>query len=97
MLDGEEVVLGGLYSTFDQTIRSGLPVLKDLPWWVFGLRYIFGYDKVMAQKKELTILLKTEIVPTLEERLARKSKENPLEIQRLKIERDFERWKNKKD
>ncbi len=97
MLDCEEVVLGGLYSTFDQTIRSGLPVLKDLPWWVFGLRYIFGYDKVMAQKKELTILLKTEIVPTLEERLARKSKENPLEIQRLKIERDFERWKNKKD
>lgn len=97
MLDGEEVVLGGLYSTFDQTVRSGLPVLKDLPWWVFGLRYIFGYDKVMAQKKELTILLKTEIVPTLEERLARKSKENPLEIQRQKIERDFERWKNKKD
>jgi type IV pilus assembly protein PilQ len=97
MLDGEEVVLGGLYSTFDQTVRSGLPVLKDLPWWVFGLRYIFGYDKVLAQKKELTILLKTEIVPTLEERLARKSKENPLEIQRQKIERDFERWKNKKD
>ena len=97
MLDGEEVVLGGLYSTFENTVRTGIPVLKDLPWWVFGLRYIFGYDKEQTTKKELTILLKSEIVPTLEERMSKKVKENPFEIQRQKFERDVERYKGKKN
>jgi type IV pilus assembly protein PilQ len=95
MLDNEEAVLGGLYSNFDQTIRSGLPILKDLPWWVFGLRYIFGYDKTSTAKKELTILLKTELVPTLHERIARKTQENHIEQQRMKFEKDLERYKSK--
>lgn len=95
MLDGEEAVIGGLYSNFDSKVRSGIPILKDLPWWVFGLRYIFGYDKVQTTKKELTILLKVELVPTLPERITRRIKENPFEKQRERFERDLERYKIK--
>lgn len=95
MLDGEEAVIGGLYSNFDSKVRSGVPILKDLPWWVFGLRYIFGYDKVMTTKKELTILLKVELVPSLPERITRKIRENPIEKQREKFERDLDRYRTK--
>lgn len=95
MLDGEEAVIGGLYSNFDSKVRSGIPILKDLPWWVFGLRYIFGYDKIQISKKELTILLKIELVPTLTERMARKLKENPIEMQRQKFDKDIDRYKSK--
>ncbi len=95
MLDGEETVIGGLYSNFDSKMRSGIPILKDLPWWVFGLRYIFGYDKVLTSKKELTILLKIELVPTLHERMARKLKENLIETQRQKFDKELDRYKSK--
>ncbi len=95
MLDGEETVIGGLYSDFDSRVRSGIPLLKDLPWWVFGLRYIFGYDKILTSKRELTILLKIELVPTLQERMARKVKENLIEKQRQKFEKDLDRYKSK--
>lgn len=95
MIDGEEAVIGGLYSNFDSKERSGIPILKDLPWWVFGLRYIFGYDKVLTSKKELTILLKIELVPTLHERMARKVKENLIETQRQKFDKELDRYKSK--
>jgi type IV pilus assembly protein PilQ len=45
ILNGEEMYVAGLYSNEDNVTREGIPFLKDLPWWVFGLRYIFGYDK----------------------------------------------------
>lgn len=95
MLDGEETVIGGLYSNFDSKVRSGIPLLKDLPWWVFGLRYIFGYDKILTSKRELTILLKIELVPTLHERMARKVKENLIETQRQKFDKELDRYKSK--
>ncbi len=53
--------------------RNGIPFLKDLPWWVFGIRYLTGSDQTVIRKKELVILLKTELLPTLKERL-----ENPI-------------------
>lgn len=73
MLNGEEVVLGGLYVNEETTDRTGVPFLKDLPWWFFGLRYIFGSDQKVLNKKELVILLKAEILPTLQERLSGKT------------------------
>lgn len=69
MLNGEEAVLGGLYVNEETTVRTGVPFLKDLPWWFFGLRYIFGSDQRDIRKKELVILIKAEILPTLKERL----------------------------
>jgi len=72
MLDGEETVIGGLFVNEETVARNGIPFLKDLPWWVFGIRYLTGYDQTTIVKKELVILLKTELVPTLQERF-----ENP--------------------
>jgi type IV pilus assembly protein PilQ len=69
LLDGEETIIGGLYVNEERTTREGVPILKDLPWWFFGLRYLFGFDVKTTVKKELIILLKAEILPTLAERL----------------------------
>ncbi len=83
LLDGEEVVIGGLYTSQTSEIRTGVPFLKDLPWYVLGLRYIFGYNKEEIKKQELVILLKAELVPTLQERIANKQKEDGI----------FQRWR----
>ena len=68
LLDGEETLIGGLYVNEESETRDGVPVLKDLPWWFFGLRYVFGFESKNVIKKELLILLKAELLPTLEER-----------------------------
>jgi type IV pilus assembly protein PilQ len=84
LLDNEESIIGGLYSTNVTSIRSGIPFLKDLPWYVLGLRYLFGYNKDEVDKKELIILLKAELVPTIQERIAQKKLEDGI----------FKRWTN---
>jgi type IV pilus assembly protein PilQ len=71
LLNGEEGYIGGMYSNEETIIRSGVPLLKDLPWWVFGLRYLFGYDSKQVIKRELIVLMKAEILPSLEERAAK--------------------------
>jgi type IV pilus assembly protein PilQ len=86
LLDGEETTIGGLYSNELSSIRTGIPFLKDLPPWFLGLRYLFGYDKDQVTKKELVILLKAELVPTLQERIAQKGPQD----------RIFERWLDEK-
>jgi len=73
-LNGEETILGGLFVNEETITRNGIPFLKDLPWWVFGIRYLTGSDQTVVRKKELVILLKTELLPTLKERL-----ENPIQ------------------
>ena len=78
LLDGEETVIGGLYETTVNTVRTGVPFLKDLPWYVFGLRYIFGYDRDESEKTELIILLKAELVPTLQERITQRTTDGEL-------------------
>jgi len=75
MLDGEETIIGGLFATETTTSRSGIPILKDLPWWVLGIRFLTGYDLETEQKKEVIITIKVEILPSLEERIAQE-KEN---------------------
>lgn len=69
VLNGEETILGGLFVNEESVTRNGIPFLKDLPWWVFGIRYLTGSDQTVTRKKELVILLKTELLPTLKERL----------------------------
>ena len=77
MLNGEETIMGGLFVNEEAIVRNGIPVLKDLPWWVFGIRYLTGSDQTVERKKELVILLKTELLPTLQERMLNPIK-NPL-------------------
>lgn len=76
MLDGEETALAGLFSSEENRVRKGIPLLKDLPWWVFGIRYVTGYNSVTTKKKELVILLKADIVPSLADRINVKKKTN---------------------
>lgn len=88
MLNGEETVIGGLFSNETKTERIGIPFLKDLPWWVFGLRYLTGSDKETVTKKELAIVVKVDLVPTLRERLAFPNGENVLK-------QELDNYKNK--
>lgn len=86
MLNGEETIIGGLFVNEEAVVRNGIPFLKDLPWWVFGIRFLTGSDETIVRKKELVILLKAELVPTLKERF-----ENPKVDQVLNNERDKRR------
>jgi len=88
MLDGEETILGGLFVNEETTTRNGIPFLKDLPWWVLGIRYLTGSDEKVVRKKELVILLKAELVPTLKERFAHPDTKNLIQSQ---INRDQKR------
>ena len=72
LLNGEETAMAGLLSNEQSYVRKGVPVLKDLPWWFFGLRYLFGFNSQQIMKKELIILIKAEIVPNLVSRLKSK-------------------------
>ncbi len=63
LYDGEETLIGGLYSTQKANLRKGIPLLKDLPWWFLGLRYVFGYDRQEEVQKELVIIIKASLLP----------------------------------
>ncbi|MEX2115477.1 MAG: hypothetical protein WEB37_01210, partial [Bacteroidota bacterium] len=96
LLDGEENYVGGLFLNEESVVREGIPLLKDLPWWVFGLRYIFGYDRNQVTKKELIVLLRAELVPPLEERVTQKARD--LMDERLKEgRRDIQKKTQNKD
>lgn len=69
MYDKEETVIAGLFDTDEVTVRSGIPILKDLPWWVFGIRYLTGYNSVDRKERELIITIKAEIVDSALNRL----------------------------
>ncbi len=71
LLDGEETAIGGLIVNQEAIVRKGIPFLKDLPWWFFGLRYIFGYDQETLSQKEIILLIKADILPSLKERMAK--------------------------
>lgn len=68
--DGEQVIIAGLYSNDEAMIRRGIPFLRNLPWWVFGLRYLTGYNYRSISKKELIVLIQATIVPSVRERIA---------------------------
>ncbi|MCX6136748.1 MAG: type II and III secretion system protein [Ignavibacteriales bacterium] len=99
LFDGEETVIGGLYTNSESNERGGIPILKDLPWYVLGLRYVFGYDKTTSSKQELIILLRAEIMPSIEDRVADQTRANENLIEKTRKAYDDEiikrRTKNK--
>jgi len=72
LLDGEQTSIAGLFSEETLIIRKGIPVLKDLPWWFFGLRFLTGFSSTDRSKGELIIIIKAKIVPSLTERIERR-------------------------
>jgi type IV pilus assembly protein PilQ len=88
LLDGEETAMAGLISTSQQTVRRGIPFLKDLPAWFFGLRYVFGYESVTRSKRELVVLLGARLVnPLLARRNTRIDMQDYLERQKNELKR----------
>ncbi len=91
LLNGEEGFVGGMFSNDETTVRQGVPLLKDLPWWVFGLRYLFGYDQKSISKRELIVLMKAELLPLVEERATQKAAlKNSVRDRLQEMEKDFQ-------
>ncbi|RNC85361.1 MAG: hypothetical protein ED557_00885 [Balneola sp.] len=80
LLDGEATSIAGLYRTEENTVRRGIPILKDLPPWFFGLRYLFGYNSNDYVENELIIIVQAKLEESLEERLTRRSFESQREV-----------------
>ncbi len=100
LLDGEETLIGGLFINEEANERSGVPFLKDLPWWFFGLRYVFGFERQNRIKKELLILIKAEMLPTIKERFEQKlrgaKQRKVLTEERRKGRKQFEEYQQQK-
>ena len=96
LLNGEESYLGGLYVNDFQDVREGIPLLKDLPWWFFGLRYLFGYDSKRETRKELIVLMKAELVPYLEERAAQRVQRDVQQDRFRDNQRDIDKRQGKR-
>lgn len=71
LLDGESTVIAGLYRTDHSEVRRGIPILKDLPPWFFGLRYLFGYNSTDISENELIVLVQAELEDSIPNRLLR--------------------------
>lgn len=91
LLDGEATVIAGLYRTEQVQVRRGVPILKDLPAWFFGLRYLFGYNSHDQLMRELVIIIQASIVPSITTRA--KQDELPGEYDVLEAERVLYREK----
>jgi len=72
LYNGEETAIAGLYNTDELKVRAGIPILKDLPWWVLGIRYLTGYTRVEKKQRELVIIIKAEILDNALTRLKNK-------------------------
>lgn len=75
LIDGEATVIAGLYSTEQNEVRRGIPILKDLPPWFFGLRYLFGYNSKDTQMRELVVLLQVSLEPRISDRYGNEVRE----------------------
>ena len=91
LLDGEETMIAGLNINQENVQRSGVPFLKDLPGWFFGLRYVFGYESRNVVKKELLILVRAELLPDLRSRFYAKQRAGQNRRDLLKEKREENR------
>jgi general secretion pathway protein D/MSHA biogenesis protein MshL len=58
MRDGEMLVIGGLISNVNENESAFAPVLGNIP----VLKYLFGYESKISQKRELIILLRPQLI-----------------------------------
>jgi general secretion pathway protein D len=92
LYNGEETVIGGLYTTNETETREGIPFLKDLPPWFFGLRYLFGSESKFKQKNELIVLLKAELLAPIRGRMStRTSQEDIILNKRKQNQREYDK------
>lgn len=97
LMDGEATAIAGLYRTEQAEVRRGIPILKDLPPWFLGLRYLFGFNSEDYVMRELVILVQAEIEPSIPERFGTKryaSKFEVLNNERNRIRDEIDRQEN---
>ena len=82
LLDDEATVVAGLYNTEEAEVRRGVPILKDLPPWFFGLRYLFGYNSKDYSSRELVIILEASLEPTIPQRVGKENFRDNYEVLR---------------
>ena len=90
LLDGEQTVIGGLYTTEEVVSRRGIPILKDLPGWFFGIRYLVSVTQRTNIQRELVILLRAKLIDPIIDRSKRPFDQELLERWRRKVEQDIE-------
>lgn len=78
LVDGEQVVLGGLYSTERSVARSGIPVLKDIPL----LGFFFGSRTTVNIERELIIVLQASLIDPIPLRASRPRPRDLIERER---------------
>ncbi|MEM6646482.1 MAG: type II and III secretion system protein [Bacteroidota bacterium] len=88
LLDGEQTVIGGLYSTTEQFGRRGVPILKDLPL----LKHIFSIKTTSVSQQELLIILQADVLEPLPVR-ARQVVDSAMENYRDERQRMLERFR----
>ena len=72
LLDGEQTAIAGLFADESTVVRKGIPILKDLPWWFFGLRFLTGFSSSETKEEELLIIIRVNLVPSITERIERR-------------------------
>ncbi len=92
LLDGEQTVIGGLISTEETESRRGIPILKDLPGWFFGIRYLTGLTSTTLIQRELLIVLQASLVDPLRERAGRPFEQDLLRRAREDVDRTLRRF-----
>ncbi len=92
LLDGEPTAIAGLYRTEETKVRRGVPFLKDLPPWFFGLRYLFGFNSDDYVENELVIIVQASFVKSLKDRVSEgfASMRNTLESERIRIRKGID-------
>ena len=91
LLNGEQTLIGGLYSTVETENRRGIPLLKDLPPWFFGLRYVFGFNQKALLRRELLVVVQANVVDPIQARAQRPFEEELIEKRRRQIEESLRR------
>ncbi len=89
LYNGEETVIGGLYDVEYTRQRTGVPILKDLPWWVLGIKYLTGFNSFEQTNREMIVILKAEVYDSIEQRLEKsESLKSKVEKARKSINND---------
>ena len=88
LLDGEQTIIGGLYSTDETISRTGIPILKEIPL----LKYIFSREQKSKTQKELLIVLQANLREPLELRAERPFREDLLNRRRDEIRESLIRF-----
>lgn len=89
LLDGEQTVIGGLYSTEEATFRKGIPILRDIPL----LKYLFSYNTRSVLQKELVVVLQASVVDSLPTRAGTPLRQNLYQQERESLRERLNRFR----